>query len=307
MSQSRLVIAGGSGFIGRALAAEFCRRGFPVAVLTRSPRPRRDGVVELAWDGIQAGPWAEPFAGALGVINLAGESINQPHTPGNLHRITASRTDSVRALARAVAGAAPPPSVWVQASAVGFYGDTSQAACDENAPAGTDALARICERWEGEFRAADLPQTRKVILRNGLVLGRGGGALPVLARMTRWFLGGAAGTGRQYISWIHLSDLTAVFAKVVEDSNFSGVYNAVAPQPATNADFMRALRRALHRPWSPPVPALAVKLGARFMGSEGSLALVSQRCVPDRLLAAGFRFQFAQVSAALHNLCLNEA
>jgi hypothetical protein len=186
---------------------------------------------------------------------------------------------------------------------VGFYGDTGSLARDEDAPAGGGALGTICQQWEAAFAAAALPATRKVVLRIGLVLGRDGGALPVLSRLTRGFLGGAAGDGRQYISWIHLADLTAMFAAAVEDGKMAGAYNAVAPAAVTNAELMRELRRALHRPWSPPAPALAVRWGARLMGSEGSLALTSQRCLPRRFLAAGFPFQFADIPAALRDLC----
>jgi NAD dependent epimerase/dehydratase family enzyme len=135
------------------------------------------------------------------------------------------------------------------------------------------------------------------------VLGRESGALPVLARLTRWFLGGSAGSGRQYLSWIHLADVVGIFAAAVANPALTGTYNAVAPSPVTNVEFMRELRGALHRPWSPPAPALAVKLGARLLGTEGSLALVSQRCSAQKLLAAGFRFQFPELAPALSDLC----
>ncbi len=138
---------------------------------------------------------------------------------------------------------------------------------------------------------------------SGLCSGRDGGALPVLARLTKCFLGGAIGDGRQYISWIHLADLARMFVAAIEHENFSGAFNAVAPNPVTNAEFMHELRRVLHRPWSPPAPAFAVKIGSRLMGSEASLALVSQRCAPEKFLEAGFEFQFPDLRAALENLC----
>jgi len=197
-----------------------------------------------------------------------------------------------------------PPRVWVQASATGYYGDTGDRLCGETAPNGQDPLAEICREWENTFLSAALPATRRVVLRIGFVLGREGGALPVLARLTKLFLGGSAGSGRQYISWIHLSDVVRMFAAAVASEGLAGTYNAVAPAPVTNAEFMRELRRALRRPWSPPAPALAVKLGARLMGTEGSLALISQRCSAQKLLAAGFQFQFPELSPALrHLLC----
>jgi len=259
--------------------------------------------MEMEWDGVRPGVWTALLDGADAVINLAGKNINCPHTPENLRAITASRVDSVRAIALAIGQAKAPPGVWVQASAAGFYGDTGDAVCDENAPVGSDTLANVCRQWEAAFTAAKVPQTRKVALRIGFVLGRDGGALPVLSKLARWFLGGPASSGRQYVSWIHLADLAAMFVAAVRDEKLAGTFNAVGLQPVTNAEFMRELRRVLHRPWSPPAPELAVKLGAWLMRSEASLALGGQRCVPKRFLASGFQFQFAGLPTALNDLC----
>jgi uncharacterized protein (TIGR01777 family) len=298
----RIVIAGGSGFIGRALAREFAARNFEIVVLTRSPRQRADGVREVAWDGEHIGDWLPFLDGADAVINLTGKNINCPHTPENLRGITVSRMDSVNALAAAIGKVAQPPRVWVQASATGFYGDTGDRVCDESAPVGGDTLANVCRQWEAAFNHATTPATRKVALRIGFVLGADGGALPVLSRLTKWFLGGAVGSGRQYISWIHLADLVRMFVTAVEHETLTGTFNAVAPGAVTNVEFMRALRRVWHRPWSPPAPEFAVRIGSRLIGSEASLALVSQRCVPKKFLAAGFEFQFAELAPALKNL-----
>lgn len=299
----QIVIAGGSGFIGGALAREFSRRGHAVVVLTRSPRARTDGAREIAWDATNAGEWAEELEGVEAVINLTGKNINCPHTPENLGEIVRSRVDSVKAIAAGIVKVKNPPRVWVQASATGFYGDTKDVLCDETSPHGGDALANICREWEAAFAGAKLPGVRKVTLRIGFVLGREGGALPVLARLARLFLGGAAGNGKQYVSWIHLTDLVRMFVAAVEDGTLGGTYNAVAPGAVTNGELMRELRRVLHRPWSPPVPRFAVRLGARLMGSEASLVLMSQRCAPERFQEAGFHFQYSQLAAALQDLC----
>jgi uncharacterized protein len=302
-NKKRIVLAGGSGFIGRALANEFFAREFEVVVLTRSPRKRSDVVQDAAWDGEQPGEWVQLLNGAEAVINLAGKNINCRHTPDNLREIIASRVNSVHAIANACHQVGIPPRVWVQAGAVGFYGDMKDKLCDENSPNGGDSLAKICGDWENAFAAASLPGTRKVILRIGFVLGRDGGALPVLAKLTKWFLGGAAGSGRQFISWIHLADLTRMFLAAVENEKYSGMFNAVAPDAVTNTGFMRELRHALRRPWSPPAPEWAVKFGARLMGSEPSLALSGQRCAPGRFLDSGFQFQFPELRGALGDLC----
>jgi uncharacterized protein (TIGR01777 family) len=302
-SSNRIVIAGGSGFIGSALAKEFSARSCEVIILTRTPRGRSDGVQELIWDGEHVGEWISALDGAKAVINLTGKGINCPHTPENLRDITGSRVNSVKALATAMEHVAVLPKVWVQASAVGFYGDTRDFSCAETAANGSGTLADICHQWEGAFAAVKLPSVRKVTLRIGFVLGREGGALPVLASLTRVFLGGAVGSGRQYISWIHLADLVKMFVAVVENEKLSGPFNAVSPHAVTNAEFMRELRRVYHRPWSPPAPEFAVKLGAKWMGGEPTLALISQRCVPKRFLEAGFRFGYPELPMALRDLC----
>jgi uncharacterized protein (TIGR01777 family) len=299
----RIVIAGGSGFIGSALARDFSLRGHAVVVLTRKPQARTDGVREVAWDGQQIGEWISVLDGAEAVINLTGKSINCPHTLQNLGGIISSRIDSVRVLAEAMEHIAVPPSVWVQASAVGFYGDAQDRLCGELEAPGSGPLADLCCQWEDAFGSQPLPHTRKATLRIGFALGSDGGALPVLASLARLFLGGAAGNGRQYISWIHLVDLVRMFETIVTDQNLSGVFNAVVPNPVTNAEFMRELRRVFHRPWSPPVPKFAVKFGAKLMGGEPSLALTSHRCVPQRMLDAGFEFRFPELAAALRDLC----
>ncbi len=306
MDSKRIVIAGGSGFIGRALAAEFSAQDFEVVVLTRTPRARVGNVCEVAWDGKNIGEWIQNLDGAEAVINLTGKNINCPHTSENLQAIIASRVDSVNVIAAALQQIKIPPRVWVQASAVGFYGDTGNAIADENSPVGNDSLAKICQQWESAFTATNTPQTRKVTLRIGFVLGRDGGALPVLSKITKLFLGGAVGSGRQYISWIHLADLVQMFLAAVKQDNLTGTFNAVAPGATTNAYFMQELRRALHRPWSPPAPEFAVRLGSWLMRSEASLALTSQRCVPKKFLEAKFQFQFSNLHSALANLCRKE-
>jgi uncharacterized protein len=302
----RILLAGGSGFIGRELARVLVARGYEVIVLTRTPR-QSSGFREVEWGGAHVGEWIQFLGDAEAVVNLTGRSVNCPHTPENLREILDSRVNSVRAIAHSIPhviipNIKKPPRVWVQASAVGFYGDTGDRLCDESSAAGTDALAGICKQWEAAFNSADAPNTRKVALRIGFVLGREGGALPVLSKLTKRFLGGSAGSGKQFISWIHLEDLTRMFIAAIEREDLSGTYNAVGASPVTNAEFMRELRHALHRPWSPPVPKFAVRLGARWMKSEPSLALASQCCAPIRFLESGFEYQFPKLRPALEDL-----
>lgn len=298
----RVVIAGGSGFIGRALAGDLRARNYQVVVLTRRPRERDDGLEEVAWTPGSIGEWIKHLDRAAAVVNLAGHNINCPHTPENLREIRESRVVSVQTLAAAIDHTPRPPRAWVQAGAIGIYGDCEDALCDETSPPGGDALAEICQAWEKTFFTVPAPRTRRVLLRIGMVLGRDGGALPALDRLTTYFLGGSFGDGRQYMSWISLPDLARAFIAAIEQPEWSGTYNAVAPQPVTNNEFMRELRRALHRPWSPPAPEWAIHIGARLLKTEPSLALTSCRCAPRRLLEAGFTFQSPDLPAALRKL-----
>jgi uncharacterized protein len=303
MNQKRVVLAGGSGFLGRALAAELIKCDYDVIVLTRAPRGRGDGVREAEWDGEHVGEWIQCLDGADAVVNLAGRSVNCRHTPENLREIAGSRVNSVRAIAGGIQQVTHPPRLWVQSGAAGYYGNRYDEWCDEKTSNGQGRLAEICRQWEETFYSVDAPKTRRILFRIGIVLGGEGGALLLLARYTKWFLGGAAGSGRQYISWIHLVDLVRMFRLALEyDNFFAGIYNAVAPNPVSNAEFMRTLRRTLYRPWCPPVPVWAVKLASRLTHTEASLALDGCRCAPKRFLESGFQFKFTELRAALKDI-----
>lgn len=297
----RIVLAGGSGFVGSALATHLVGRGHDVVVLTRNAGARTDGVREVAWNGHTHGPWMRELDGAAAVINLTGKSINSRHTESNRREIISSRVESVRAVAGAIALSDTPVPVWVQAGAVGIYGNAGDRLCDESAPHGSDFMAQVCEQWEDAFRAAVTPATRGVVLRFGVVLGREGGALPMLARLARLGLGGTVGSGTQYISWIHRDDMIAVVERAIA-TRMVGPYNASNHVPETNAVFMKRLRTAVHRPWSPPAPALAVKLGSYVIGVEPSVALDGQRCVPRRLDEEGFTFGHEDLAKSMRGL-----
>ena len=296
---SKVILAGGRGFLGAALARHLAASGHEVVVLSRSPAeggPAR----QVAWDGRTDGPWRAELDGAAAVVNLTGRSVNCLPTPANRAEILASRLDSVRALGAACAAVAHPPRVWVQSSSLAIYGSPGERVCDETAPLADDFPASVCRQWEAALAAAAPAATRTVVLRIGLVLGPGGGALGPLVRLTRWFLGGTVGSGRQYLSWLHLDDMNAIFADAIGRDDWRGAYNACAPEPAANADFMRELRRAVGRPWSPPAPAWAVRLGARWLlRTDPDLALSGRRCVPARLRAQGFAFRFPALKPAL--------
>jgi uncharacterized protein (TIGR01777 family) len=298
----RVVLAGGSGFLGQALAKVLVGKGYEVVVLTRGAHREGTGIRYLHWDAETLGDWSQSIEGAKALVNLTGRSVNCRHTPEHRHEIMASRVNSVRVLGEAVSRCPQPPEVWVQASSLAIYGDPGDCWCDEDAPHADGFSEEVCERWEGEFENIETPGLRKVVMRIGIVLDGNSGALPVLARLTRFFLGGRVGHGRQYVSWIHVADLTRMFVEAIERPEISGVFNVTGPNPVTNAMFMRELRRVLHRPWSPPVPAWATRIGAFFLRTEPSLALTGRRCRPKRFLENGFRFEFPELRGALADL-----
>ena len=205
-------------------------KNYEVVVLTRSPHERKDGVAEVAWNGKSLGDWVQFVDGAHAIVNLTGRSVNCRHTPENLREINESRINSVNAVATAIHNVAHPPRVWVQAGSLAFYGDLADEWCEENTPSGQGEAVETCRLWESSFKIVPLANTRRVLLRIGLVLARNRGALSVLGKLTEWFLGGAAGSGRQYVSWIHLADMNQMWMDAIEQDNVIGVFNATSAQ-----------------------------------------------------------------------------
>jgi len=302
IEEQRVVLVGGSGFLGRALAANLLASGYAVTIVSRSDPHIGPRIRYVPWDGRHLGEWQQQLDGAQAVVNLAGRSVNCRYTPENRREILDSRLDSVRVIGEAIATCDRPPDAWVQASSLAIYGDAGARVCDEDAPAGSGFPAEVCLNWERAFNEAHSPSTRKVLLRIGFVLGPDGGALQTLGTLARWFIGGAAGSGHQYVSWLHMTDMNTMFRWGIERQNVAGVYNATAPQPVTNGAFMREVRRALHRPWCPPAPAPLVRLGARLLGTEGELALTGRRCIPRRFTKQGFTFAYPYPAPALRDL-----
>ena len=296
-----VVLAGGSGHLGRHLARALVAAGTRVTVLSRRRpgHPDPDGVTTRLWDGRTLGPWVACLEDAAAVVNLTGKSVDCRYSAAALAEINASRVDSVHVLDAALGKCQRPPPVLVQAASTALYGDAGKRPCAEDAPAGDGIPPETCIRWEAAVADMRSP-VRRVVLRISFVLtSDGGGALARLERITRCYLGGAIGSGRQWISWIHIDDFVRIVGRAISDPRMAGVYNVTAPDPRPNADFMRALRRALGRPWSPPTPAWAVHLGCWLMRTEPVLALTGRRAIPQRLLAEGFAFGHPDLDQAL--------
>ncbi|OLS38530.1 TIGR01777 family oxidoreductase [Bacillus sp. MRMR6] len=298
----KIVLAGGSGFLGKALADFLVTRGYEMIILTRG-KPFNDGEIKyIQWDGFSLDDWAAELNGSYALVNFTGKSVNCIYTKANKEEIIKSRIDSVRVLKEAILNCSEPPQAFVQAGSLAIFGDTHEI-CDEDSQHGSGFSVKVCELWEQEFFKVVLPATRQVLLRIGFALGRDGGALEPLAKLARYNLGGTVGSGKQFISWLHIDDLNEMFLQSIENENYTGIYNATGPNPVSNKEFMLTLRKVLHKPWSPPAPAPLVWLGAYLlMRTEPSLALTGRRCIPKKLSEQNFRFQYTDLETSLSEL-----
>jgi uncharacterized protein (TIGR01777 family) len=309
----KIVIAGGSGQVGTILARAFHARRDDVVVLSRTPIPAAWRVV--GWDAATAGPWAAELDGADVAIGLAGRSVNCRYTPENRRAIMDSRVRSTRVLGQAIASVAHPPPVWLQASTATIYAHRFDAPNDDytgvigghepGAPASWNFSVDVARAWEAAVDAAGVP-SRTVKMRAAIVMSpHRGGPFDILASLTRKGLGGAAADGRQWVSWLHHEDLVRAIDLLIQRDDLHGAINIAAPHPLPNAEFMRALRKALHTPIGLPAARWMLALGAVFMGTETELVLKSRRVVPARLLDAGFRFTWPDWPEAARELAVS--
>lgn len=300
--RGRVVIAGGTGLIGRALATGFSAAGCDVVVLTRGGGGSSAGTAarSVAWDPDgTAGAWAQELDGAAAVINLAGAGLaDRRWTKERKEELRASRVLPTRSLVAGLRSAPARPAVFVQGSAVGFYGiSRGDDELDESFPPGDDFLGRLCVAWEAEAQPAAALGCRLVVLRTGVVVSPRGGVIERMRLPFLWLIGGPVASGRQFISWIHLDDFVAMVLWAVRTPAVSGVLNASSPKPVSNREFSAALARALHRPSWMPVPAFALRL---LYGELAEALLVhGQRVVPKRAVDLGFAFGHPAIEEAM--------
>jgi uncharacterized protein (TIGR01777 family) len=306
----RIVISGGTGFLGGPLAEMYAEEGHDVRVLTRSlmagdtrhdPGTGMPGITRVGWkpDGT-SGPWAPIVDGADAIVNLSGESLGARRwTPAAKTAFRNSRLLATRSLAAAIHAAKTPPPVFISGSAVGYYGDTGNRPVTESDPPGQDFLAQLCVEWEAEARRAERPGTRIVLLRTGLVLERSGGALPEMMKPFRFFVGGPLGSGRQYMSWVHRLDWVEIVRWIVQTPGVKGAVNATAPYPVTNRHLTRALGRAMRRPSLLPVPGFALKI---VVGEFAQSLLTGQRVLPSCAQREGYHFRYPEIEIAFRGI-----
>lgn len=303
----RVVIAGGSGFLGVSLASALAQRGLGVTIVSRTP-PKIDGRWEhVAWDARSRGNWERTLDGAYGLVNLVGRTVDCIKTPDHCDEILRSRVEATLALGRGVRAVAAPPPIWVQMSTAHIYGDPPEVVCDEDSPTGYGLAPRVGAAWEDAFRTAVLPTQRAVVLRTSFVIGRdrgaGGGAIARLRTLARFGLGGRVGSGAQGMSWIHEADMNSLFDRALFNPQMQGIYVASAPNPVSQREFMRELRRAMKMPIGLPAAAWMVNIGAPLlMRTDPELALYGRYVVSRRLRDEGFEFRFSTLRAALADL-----
>jgi hypothetical protein len=304
---NRIVIAGGSGFLGISLATHLAASGRSVVLLSRN-RPAVDGPwTHVTWDARTLGEWRRQLDGAAGLVNLTGRSVDCIKTPDHQDEILRSRVEATHALGMAVRSIDAPPRVWVQMSTAHIYGDPPEAVCNEDSPFGYGLAPFVGRAWEEAFRTSALPSQRQVVLRTSFVIGRergaGCGAMATLRLIARLGLGGKIGSGKQGMSWVHEIDLNRLFERALTDSTMQGTYIASSPHPVAQREFMRTLRRAMRMPIGLPAFEWMVRLGAKYLlRTDPELALYGRYVVSKRLAEEGFDFRYPQLDEALREV-----
>lgn len=297
----RIIVAGGSGFIGRALCAELVKVGHGVIVLTRdvdnAEKFLGNQVEPVNWSAAAGGSWMSVVDGADAVINLAGENIGAGRwTKARKARILGSRLSATGALVEAIAKARRRPAVMVSISAIGYYGGHGNEIITENDGAGSDFVARLVQQWEEAARKVEAYGVRLVVLRTGLVLGERGGVLAKMLLPFRLFVGGPLGSGKQWFSWVHRDDVVGLILFAIQNNAVKGVLNATAPEPQTMKDFCKSLGKVMGRPSWAQVPGFVLKTA---LGEMSQMVLNGQRVVPAAAEKAGYKFKYRTSEQAL--------
>ncbi len=298
----KILMTGGTGFVGSQLTSRLIQDGHEVTILTRSEKKPEEGGAGISYlrgDPTQKGPWQEAIRNHDVVINLAGASIFSKWTEKHKKAIRESRVHTTRNIVEAIPSVPEKPFTLLSTSAVGYYGFHGDEELFEESPPGNDFLARIAVEWEAEAIKAREKGARVVITRFGIVMGEKGGALSQMIPLFKKYIGGPIGSGKQWFSWIHIKDLAEAFAFMIKHPEISGPVNLCSPNPVRNKDLAKALGKALHKPSFMPAPGFMIKL---VLGEFGSVILEGQKVIPKKLLESGFFFQYADMDKALQSI-----
>jgi uncharacterized protein len=295
----KIIIAAGTGFLGKNLETYFANKGHEVIILTRNPNRSN----EYHWDGNTLGEWKNLFENTDVLINLAGKSVDCRYTDKNEKEIYDSRINSTKILQKAVDQCINKPKVWLNASSATIYiHSETHLNTEENGIIGDDFSMNICKSWEKEFFKQEIENVRKVTLRTSIVLGNNGGAFPKLKMITRLGLGGKQGRGNQNVSWIHIHDFCKVVEFIIDHENISGCINVTAPNPLSNDAFMKKMRKAMKIPFGLNVPVWQLEFASLFLKTETELLLKSRNVYPEKLMQNGFRFLYPDIERVFRDL-----
>lgn len=303
MQVNKIVLAGGSGFLGQIIADYFAAKGSSVIILSRNTFSLSSNIRYVKWDGKTAGSWVGELNDCDVLINLTGKSVDCRYTEKNKAEILRSRVDATKVLGSVVRQLNTPPKVWLNAASATIYPYSEDVYMDEYKNSiGEGFSVEVCKAWEKTFNEIALPSTRKIILRISMVLGKNGGVVPVLSKLTKAGLGGKMGTGKQFISWMHEKDFLNAIVHLINNENSQGIYNLAAPQPVTNSYFMQQMRNITGVKIGLPAKEWMLEVGAFFLRTETELVLKSRKVISKRLSEEGFVFQYPDVNTALRNL-----
>lgn len=296
----KIILAGGTGFIGKHLADHFVAKGDEIVIFSRSNKPASGKIKFVQWDGKTLGAWKNEIDGADVVINLAGRSINTRYTEKNKKEVLESRLNATHIIGEAIKQSKQPPKVWVNMSSATIYENSETSPQDEfSGKIGDDFSMNVCKAWEKTFYNEVVPDTRKIVARLSIVLGDDGGALKPFQKLAKFGLGGKMGSGKQMMSWVHIDDVVRAIDFLIQHETFSGIFNITSPNAISNKVFMKTLRKAAHMPIGIPSAEWMIKIGAFIIGTEPELILKSRWSVPKKLLEAGFVFEYPSITFLL--------
>lgn len=304
MHIKKLILAGGTGFLGQAIIDRFSKQEIQIIVFTRGSNHKVGNTNYIHWDGKTFGEWTKELEGADVLINLTGKSVDCRYNEKNKAEIISSRVNATKILGEAINKTNNPPKVWLNSASATIYRYAEDKPMDEfTGEIGTGFSVEVCKIWEKTFTEISNPKTRKIIMRISMVMGKGGGVLPVMTKLVKAGLGGKMGNGKQFISWIHEEDFLNAMEFLIQNEQASGAYNFAAPGPIPNKEFMALMRKQLNVKIGLPAMKWMLEIGAFFIKTETELILKSRRVVPARLLKEGFVFKFPTVEETLKNLC----